>query len=124
MKFKNIFDCSDFGSQELNKDQNMIPVRGHLVLFNQQAGNSHLNYMIYDKIYQDGKSEQIYIFPKRSTVDEKGNIQVSNGVIRGAFIEGIERLNHNELAQCGCQEFKKLLDRASLFFHGVAFPDT
>lgn len=122
LKDEIIFDCSGLGGRELNRDQKVMPVRGHLILFNEHAGDGHLNYMIYDRVYQEGKPERIYMFPKRSAVHRTAEEVPCYGVLGGTFIEGVDHLTPEELAELDRREFKKMLDRTSLLFHGVPFP--
>jgi len=76
-------------------------------------------YMIYQKGYQEGKPERIYLFPRTSAISEAGQEIPSKGVLDGTFIERTDQLTPNELAQLDQQEFAKLLNRASLFFQGA-----
>jgi hypothetical protein len=114
-----IFNCSGLGAQRLNHDSKMMSVRGHLILFNELSGDGHLNYMIYDKVVQDGNPERIYMFPKMSAVNENGKEFTCRGVLGGTFIEGVEKLSKDELEALDRREFQKMLDRTSLLFYGA-----
>jgi hypothetical protein len=118
-----IFDCSGLGGKELNQDDLMIPVRGHLVFLNDQAGTEHMDYMIYGKVHQSGKDEYIYMFPKAVAVssDEPEGIPC-RATLGGTFIPDVDALPQEELDRLDAEEFQKLLDRNSLFFHGTLFP--
>ena len=63
------------------------------------------------------------MFPKRSTICKNGKEESCRGVLGGTFIEGVDKLTPEELAELDRREFKKMLDRTSLLFHGVPFPD-
>lgn len=114
-----VFDCSGLGAKALNSDNEMVAVRGHLILFNELSGEGHLNYMIYDKVIQDGKQERIYMFPKMAAMDDQGQETGCRGVLGGTFIEGVDHLSQDELDALDRQEFKKMLDRTSLLFYGA-----
>lgn len=117
-----IFNCCGLGSRELNQDSNMIPVRGHLILLNDQAGTEHMDYMVYTKVRQNGKDEYIYMFPKAIAVSSKEKEGVRcKATLGGTFIANVDQLTPDELKKLDDQEFKKLLDRNSLFFHGTIF---
>lgn len=114
-----IFNCSGIGALELNQDKNMISVRGHLILMNDNAGREHMDYMIYTKVYQNGREEYIYMFPKTLSVTSSTPDGVAcYGALGGTFIPDTDKLSSDELADLDKKEFKKLLDRTSLFFHG------
>jgi D-amino-acid oxidase len=117
-----IFNCSGLGSKNLNRDSNMIPVRGHLILLNEQAGTEHMDYMIYTKVQQQGKEEYIYMFPKALAVasEEKEGV-ACKATLGGTFIPNVDLLTPEELDRLDAEEFQKLLDRNSLFFHGTVF---
>ncbi|MBA3816774.1 MAG: hypothetical protein H0X29_09720, partial [Parachlamydiaceae bacterium] len=117
-----VFNCSGLGGRELNSDENMIPVRGHLVTLNQAAGSAHMDYMIYSKVKQDGLDEYIYMFPKNASVSAE-NIQglPCMGVLGGTFISHADKLSPSEQALLDQKEFKRLLDRNSEFFNGHLF---
>lgn len=118
-----VFNCSGLGGRELNQDQNMIPVRGHLILLNDQSGSEHMDYMIYTKVYQDGKEEYVYMFPKALSVtsSEKEGLQC-RGTLGGTFIPNADQLPPDELEKLDRTEFDKLLDRNAMFFNGTPFP--
>lgn len=117
-----IFNCSGFGAKELNSDLQMTPVRGHLVALNSMAGNEHMDYMIYTKVLQDGKEERIYLFPKNSYPDpDHGMNKACQGVLGGTFIPDADRLPLQSQKELDQNEFKKILDRNSIFFHGHPF---
>ncbi|MFI5334807.1 MAG: hypothetical protein ACHQT8_06585, partial [Chlamydiales bacterium] len=114
-----IFNCTGLGSRTLNSDQALIPVRGHLVTLNAQAGTGHMEYMIYTSLMQEGKEEYIYLFPKDLTVAGDAPAGSScNGVLGGTFIEHADRLSPAEMKKLDETEFKRMLERHSLFFYG------
>lgn len=119
-----IFNCSGLGGRELNLDENMIPVRGHLVTLNDASGNAHMDYMIYTKVKQNGKDEYIYMFPKSVSVTSKNTEGISCvGVLGGTFIPDVDKLSTFEQEKLDEIEFKRMLDRNSEFFQGHLFND-
>lgn len=117
-----VFNCSGIAARELNGDAAMIPVRGHLVLLNEQAGTEHMDYMIYTKVHQDGKEEYIYMFPKSVAVSADAPEGIPcKAVLGGTFIPHADRLAPEELNRLDETEFQKMLDRNALFFQGEVF---
>lgn len=119
-----IFDCSGLGGRELNQDVQMVPVLGHLILPNEQSGTEHMNYMIYTHVMQDGKEEYVYMFPKSIAVlpDNHEGI-VCRSVLGGTFIPNTDRLTPEELENLDNIEYKRMLDRNCMFFHGRPFQE-
>jgi hypothetical protein len=117
-----IFNCSGWGSHALNHDAEMLPVRGHLLLLNEHSGYQHLEYMIYTNVLQEGRRERIYLFPKTCSVTPQNREGVKcYGALGGTFVENEDRLSPQELATLDQEEFRKPLDRNSLFFQGCPF---
>ncbi|MES2200097.1 MAG: FAD-dependent oxidoreductase [Chlamydiota bacterium] len=117
-----IFNCSGLGGKELNSDEDMIPVRGHLVTLNEASGSEHMDYMIYTKVKQDGKEAYIYMFPKNASVTPANTAGISCvGVLGGTFIPNADKLSISDQATLDEVEFQKLLDRNSEFFQGHTF---
>ncbi len=115
-----IFNCSGLGGRELAHDARVKPVRGHLILLNALAGSQHMDYMIYTSVLQDGKKEYIYMFPKETAVSsEYLNGLACRGVLGGTFIPQADALTREELAELDAREFKKMLQRNQMFFHGI-----
>jgi hypothetical protein len=117
-----IFNCSGLGGRELNSDENMIPVRGHLITLNEDSGSAHMEYMIYTKVKQDGRDEYVYLFPKNVSVTPEniaGNPCV--GVLGGTFIPNVDKLSLSEQEKLDKDEFKRMSDRVSEFFQGHLF---
>jgi hypothetical protein len=120
-----VFNCTGLGAKQLNNDEKMISVRGHLVTLNEKAGTGHMEYMIYSKVKQDGKDEYVYLFPKSMSVTP-GNISGTpcRGVLGGTFLPGVDALPLEEQKKFDQIQSKRLLDRNSEFFHGHALCDT
>lgn len=117
-----IFNCSGLGGRELNSDENMIPVRGHLVTLNDASGTAHMDYMIYTKVKQNGKEEYIYMFPKNISVTPEHTEGLSCvGVLGGTFIPHVDKLSPSDQEKLDKLEFKRMLDRNSEFFQGHLF---
>lgn len=117
-----IFNCSGLGGRDLNGDAEVFPVRGHLILLNEHSGHEHLEYMIYTNVLQEGNWERVYLFPKTCSVTSEEREGVScYGALGGTFVEHEDRLSPQELKALDEEEFRKLLDRTSLFFQGCQF---
>ncbi len=117
-----IFNCSGVGARKLNRDPFLTPVRGHLVLLNPAASASPIDYMILTKVPQDDTEEYVYIMPKDTVVFSEHPHEIDcRAVLGGTFIPIPENISAKELEELDRIEFKKLLDRNSLFFHGVPF---
>ncbi len=114
-----LFNCTGLGGRELNLDQEMISVRGHLITLNQQAGTGHMDYMIYTDVEQEGKAERVYLFPKTSSItpDHTRGIDCF-GILGGTFINGVDTLPDAEREALDQLEFQRLFDRNFQFFHG------
>ncbi|MCC8371268.1 MAG: FAD-binding oxidoreductase [Rickettsia endosymbiont of Pseudomimeciton antennatum] len=86
---KYIINCTGLGAKELNKDNALVSVQGHLIMLKNQKPQD-LQYMIL--IYlPHGKTESgqdveraFYVFPKKLAGSGPNDI----GVIGGTFIEG------------------------------------
>ncbi len=114
-----IFNCSGLGGRELNKDPLMIPVRGHLLALNEKAGLAHMNYMIYTKVKQGEGDEYVYMFPKDSIVTEKHPEGIPcHGILGGTFMPHVDSFSLAQQDEIDRLAFKKMVDRASLFFFG------
>jgi len=118
-----IFNCSGLGAKELNSDDKMVAVRGHLINLNSAAGSGHMDYMIYTKVTEvDGSHPYVYMFPKCLQVTcEAPEGYAVFATLGGTFIPDTDRLSAEELAELDAREFKALLDRNSRFFHGSEF---
>ena len=117
-----VFNCSGLGGRELNSDENMIPVRGHLVTLNDASGSAHMDYMIYTKVKQNSKEEYIYMFPKNISVTPEHTAGLSCvGVLGGTFIPHVDKLSPSDQEKLDKTEFKRMLDRNSEFFQGHLF---
>lgn len=106
-----IFNCAGLGARQLNHDDAMVSVQGHLLLLEDQSP-ADMNYMI--SFYVDsGKTESgqlikrsIYMFPKHMP----GSPESSIGVMGGTFIEGLTNETPNK------EEFQSIIARARDFF--------
>ena len=112
-----VFNCSGLGAKELNKDDQMVAVRGHLLNLNEQAGTAHMDYMIYTKVKNDdGSYAYVYMFPKCLQVFGADSQAVVSGTLGGTFIPNTDLLSQNDLEQLDQKEFKNLIDRNVKFF--------
>ncbi len=117
-----IFNATGLGSLKLNHDDNMIPVRGHLIALNEESGIEHMEYMIYSKVEQDGQEEYVYLFPKVLNVLPQHFLGLpSRGVIGGTFMKNIDSFTLEEQENVDKVEFARMLDRNNVFFHGVSY---
>jgi D-amino-acid oxidase len=118
---KVIFNCSGIGAKELNEDDKMIPVRGHLMTLKSDAGHDHMKYMIYTTVMQEGKEEYVYLFPKdRIVLSENSKGIPCAGVLGGTFIAHANKLSIEDQKKLDAEEFQRLLDRHNLFFFGTS----
>ncbi len=118
-----IFNCSGFGAKVLNRDSHMIPVRGHLILLDNQENSAHMDYMIYTKVHCQGCEEYIHLFPKAMSVtaDHIDGLPC-HGVLGGTFVLGTDEMSPNQLFELDQLEFNNLLERSSLFCHEIICP--
>jgi hypothetical protein len=114
-----VFNCSGLGGRELNDDENMIPVRGHLITLNAASGSGHMDYMVYTKVKQDGQERYVYMFPKSiSVTPETPQGSPCMGVLGGTFIPHVDKMSAADQAQLDKKEFNDMLDRNCEFFLG------
>jgi hypothetical protein len=107
-----IFNCAGLGAKELNNDDAVIPVQGHLLLLQHQKPVD-MNYMISFYVDHGGRTasgkkvkRSIYLFPKHIP----GAPDHQCGVLGGTFIENADAaLPHQE-------EFDLMMQRAQEFF--------
>ncbi len=119
-----IFNCSGLGGRELNDDNKMIAVRGHLFLLNDQAGKGHMDYMIYTAVLQDGHKEYIYMFPRISAVTaDHPEGEPMNGVLGGSFIQHADKLSPEDSSLLNETEFQKMKERCAIFFYGKSWAE-
>lgn len=119
-----IFNCSGLGGRDLNQDDKMIPVRGHLVALSDASGTDHMEYMIYSKVQQDGKDEYVYMFPKDVSVTPENPQGTScAGVLGGTFIPNADKLSPSDQQNLDKVAFKRMLDRNCEFFQGRAYSE-
>jgi hypothetical protein len=120
-----VFNCTGLGSRELNQDDKMIPVYGHLLTYHEQAGNGHMEYMIYTKVKQDDEEEYVYLFPRDVNVTrEYPQGKACKAFLGGTFIKGVDSLSMDAQIQLHEREFKRMEIRGNTFFHGRSFEDS
>ena len=93
-----IFNCTGMGSKELNSDTRMMPIRGHLIVLNEHAGNEHMNYMLFAKMEQNRAEEKVHMFPKSLVVSSdypKGI--TSYATLGGTFLPIDKAMTEQEL---------------------------
>jgi len=103
-----IFNCSGLGSRELNKDLDIYPIVGHLLLLNNQDTNKN-NYVIFCKylLPEDLSTKQyrsFYYMPK--------NCNNITGILGGSYVEGYNGDNE----EINNKYFKAILRMAQHFF--------
>jgi D-amino-acid oxidase len=118
-----ICNCSGLGSRKLNNDATIYPARGHFFMLNAQPHEGAGEYMLFTKVVQnttvpaDGKKEYVYFFPKPAFIGADGHEVSCSGMLGGTFIPTSE-LSAADIEKLDEQEFKKLAERARLFFYG------
>ncbi len=108
---KYIINCSGLGSKNLNNDNKMVSVQGHLIMLKDQEPKD-LNYMLL--VYFDESKNKngqkvkrsFYIFPKQLENAEANDI----GVVGGTFIENADESTPNE------EEFDTMISNAKKFY--------
>ncbi|MEI6806209.1 MAG: FAD-dependent oxidoreductase [Myxococcaceae bacterium] len=113
---KLIINCAGFGAEQLNHDEAMVSVQGHLILLKNQSP-SHLQYMIL--VYFDtGKTtsglkvRRSFLFlPKRLLNRDPEDI----GLIGGTYVEGGTSETPNR------EEFDLMLENARRFFGLITY---
>lgn len=114
-----VFNCSGLGDKDLNQDNTLMPVRGHLFTLNDKSGTKHMDYMIYTAVQQDGQKEYVHMFPQGISVSAEHPAGIAcNGVIGGTFVKGTDLMNEQELEDLDKKMFQRMLDRSMAFFHG------
>lgn len=115
-----IFNCTGLGGGDLANDLKMIPVRGHLLMLSPEAGQGHMDYMVYTKVLQDGIEEYVYLFPRTRFISPSNpEGYACCGVLGGTFLMNADKLPADELAQLDEKEFKRLQERNAFFFQGT-----
>jgi len=106
-----IFNCTGLGAKQLNNDDKLVSVQGHLVMLKNQAPKD-INYMMivyFDKGMTKNNQKikrSFYIFPKQLFQSKPVDI----GVIGGTFVDGADASTPNT------EEFAILLDAARKFY--------
>lgn len=112
-----VFNCSGLGAKKLNGDSKVIASRGYLVNLNENAGLDHMNYIIYSKVPND--DGYVCMVPKCIQVTSEFPLgKAVSGTLGGTFIRQPDLMTDDELFQLDYEQFKKMLDRNSLFFWG------
>lgn len=106
-----IFNCSGLGSKNLNQDNTVTSVQGHLIMLKDQNPED-LDYMILVD-FADGKTPSqktvkrcFHMFPKHSLGANKNNI----GVLGGTMIEDTDS------SELNLDEFEIILNNARNFY--------
>lgn len=98
-----IFNCTGLGARNLNNDEDMMPVRGHLIYLKNQPIEDKMQYMLYttvDSLDEAGNpiKECIYYAPKQS------------GILGGTFIK------EKDITRTQQQHVARLMQRSCTFF--------
>lgn len=110
-----VFNCSALGSLILNEDEKVKPVRGHLITLNEEAGDKHLDYLIYGEY--NGK--YFYLIPKTVSVSaEFPEGRKCSGVLGGTFIPNAAHLSPEEQEALDKASFEEILRTNRAFFYG------
>ncbi len=107
VKEKYIINCTGLGAKELNHDDAMVSVQGHLIMLRSQEP-SNLQYMLVatSPCKRTRHGEEFYIFPKHLLHSNPEDI----GVIGGTFIEGATDETPNE------EQFEYIIQNAREFY--------
>jgi hypothetical protein len=106
-----VFDCTGLGAKELESDQEMVSVQGHLIMLKDQvpADLQSMILVYYPKDKTPSGQEvkrSFYIFPKQIPGSGPNDI----GVVGGTFIEGATPQTPND------EEFQIMIDGAKRFY--------
>lgn len=111
LKQRIVLNCTGIGAKDLMKDNEMVPVQGHLIMLKDQKPDN-INHMIV-VFFDEGKTKSnfkikrsFYMFPKRLP----GYLEEDIGVIGGTYIEGADENTPHE------EEFKIMLEAAKRFY--------
>ncbi|MBA3751235.1 hypothetical protein H0X06_00325 [Candidatus Dependentiae bacterium] len=114
-----ICNCAGLAGGTLAQDELVYTQRGHFFLLNTEAGDAHMNYMLFTKVPQGEKDEYLYVFPKNSVhTAEYPDGRACSGMLGGTFIVDSDTLSKEELQKLDETEFQKLQERAQEFFYG------
>ncbi len=112
-----VFNCAGIGGGKLASDDTLVPVRGHLLILNEDIGQDHMDYMVDAKVIQDGKDEYVYMVPKDvyNTAESPESLPCF-GILGGTYLPNVDLLPPEDLAKLDDFEFKQLLERHLTFF--------
>lgn len=112
-----VFNCTGLGGKVLNKDQTLVPVRGHILNLAPSNSQGHMDYMIYTKDpHFEGK--YIYMFPKTVSVTSTGS-EPCEGLLGGTFIELPDGIREEEVKRIDTEQYQDLYERSALFFQNI-----
>jgi len=111
-----IFNCTGLGAKELNQDDHMYPVEGHLIMLQNQKPEELQYMLIVNFELEEDENKKIFrtldFFPKKLSCAAFDEI----GVLGGTFIENCDTL------ELKIDEFELMLDRAKHFFYQNNIP--
>lgn len=106
-----IINCTGLGAKQLNSDDNVKPVQGHLIMLKNQNPENLQNAILFVLDSGVTKHDQkifrmFYIFPKHSPGTGKNDV----GVMGGTYIEDATPETPNE------EEFETIIKNAKAFY--------
>lgn len=106
-----IFNCTGMGSKELNGDNTLTAVKGHLITLKPALESGYMDYMIHTNVTLNGKTERLYMFPKTESVSPMHTDGIAcAGVLGGTFLPEGSGFSDD-------LEYGKILERAYQFFY-------
>ena len=111
---KYVINCTGLGSAELNNDDQLVSVQGHLIMLkDQNPEDLNLMILVYNNEAKTKSGHKVkrsyYLFPKKLLNSDMCDV----GVVGGTFIEGSTSDTPNE------EEFEVMLQGAKSFY-GIA----
>lgn len=113
-----IFNCSGLGAMELNNDNGMVPLRGHLIMLKKTDDSMPLNYIIQTTVMQAGEDENLYLIPKHELVTQEFPDGLPCTGVLGTTYSPTDGMSEEEIKEMDAVEFEKLLERSRQFFYG------
>lgn len=112
-----IGNCTGLGSAALNNDATVVPVRGHFFMLKAQAGEALADYMLCTRVMQNDAKEMIFFGPKPAYRSSEQELISCSGMLGVSFIPYTN--GDPDIKKRDEIEFKKLAERARLFFYGM-----
>ncbi len=111
-----IFNCSGLGSAELNNDNGMVPLRGHLIMLKRTAEIEPLDYIVQTVEMQNDDEENLYLIPKHELVTTEYPDGLPCAGVLGTTYAPTDDMSEYDIIKLDAMEFEKLIERAKQFF--------